>query len=435
MPSDRSLFRSAPGRAAVGLSALASSALSTACTDKATGTGTGSATASASAVAYVDTALAFEDTVFYYRSRVNFPAQQSAVRDSLARTRSQGPGRDTLYYRPVDYSINPFLRDAGDEHSDFFRPSEAPGASDASPTDPRFQVSGYLLPASAGVTTGNPVGYVWYPPYTGTTPVGHIDSTVAVIRTLDQSSPCGYVLDLRFNYGGSIFPMMAGLAPLFGNAPASSTLRGVGGWVDYTQATTVIFLQNGAVGAADASTGYSELVYAATSPYTLKRANTPVAVLIDSLTASAGEFITLGFRGGPVPVRVFGEPSYGVTTTPYYHDFADGAFLNITAGVMMDRTGQLYGGKLTPDQYVVGTNFRSLLPSQAATTPDAVVTAAVAWLNTQPSCGGTSTAASAPSFSRDVTGTAPALKPGRGVQRVSRYWSSRGARAMVGARR
>lgn len=421
-------------RSARPLAALAALVALAACSDTASTTGTSSNKAvSASAIAYVDTANGFEQEVFYYRSRVNFPAQRSAAMDSLNRTHSQGPKNDTLYFGPVEYTIDPFLRNAGDQHSAYFPPSEAPGASDADPTDPRVNLNGFMLGTNAGVRASAPVAYLWYPTFTGRNEVGHVDSTHALIRSLDQNNPCGYVLDLRYNYGGLIFPMVAGVSPLTGDAVVKATSGGIGGWgVDYQGATYRVFSLNGATGftanglsAADSSS-FNPIVKA-TNPYTLKRPNSPVAILTDTVTASAGEFITLSFRGGSVPFRVFGTATYGVTTTPYYHDYNDGGFLNITAAVMMDRTGNMYGSSLQPDQRVVGTSFRSLLPAQAGSSPDAVVQAAVAWLNTQQSCGGTATAVARPAYTRDASGRTP-VGPAIRLQKpapVSRLWMPR----------
>ncbi len=430
MASDRSSFRPAPqgpalrrARGAVALGAFSTAVAAAACSSDAVTTGTVAAKPlSPSASAYVDTALSWESQVFYFKSKVNFPAQQSSVRDSATRTHSQGPGNDTLYYGVMDYSIDPFLRNAGDEHSAYFRPSEAPG-TDAPASDPRFQVSGLMLPASAGVHTGTSVAYVWFPTYDGANDNGRADSTQTVIRTLDQNSPCGWVLDLRFNPGGQPTAMMAGLNPLIGDTPVSSTQHGFGGFVDFENSTAYLYTIGGHAGEYDPSNGQFYEQVRATNPYTLKRPNSPVAILTGPLTASAGEWITLGFKGGPVPYRTFGEPTYGVTTVPYGYSFADNGFLNITAGIMEDRLGNLYGGKLTPDQTVIGPSYRTLLPTQAGTTPDVVVQAATAWLESQTSCGGTATASAGPSFSRDALGVAPApLKPWTSAGRLSRHW-------------
>ena len=443
MPLDRSSSRAfGPLGALAGLVALA------ACTDKAATpsgtsalTGTSTKTTAASAVAYVDTAVSFENYYFIpaWHSRINWPADSTAVLDSLTRTGSQGPGSDTAYYGPVYYSIYTFLRNAGDQHSDFFSPTIAPGSSGAVNTDPTGTLAGYMLNSNAGVKTGSPVAYVWYPAYDGNTDTPHVDSTQNLIRSLDQNGPCGYVLDLRYNYGGSIFPMIAGLSPLIPNAIISGSQQGIAGWgVDVNGATYLAYLNNGAAGyttSANTPTSARDTALAirATNPYTLRRPNSPVAILLDTVTASAAEFITLSFRGGSVPYRTFGGNTYGVTTTPYNYEFHDGGFLNIAAAIMRDRTGTYYGESIAPDTPVAGSNsyatFSKLTPSLAGSSPDATVQAAVAWLNTQTSCGGTSTARVTPSFvSSAAVGAGPSVArakraaPPRQQRLVSRIW-------------
>lgn len=430
MSADRSPIRPASPRrrAAFGLGAFAIVTGLAACSDSSP-TSTTTKKMSVAAAAYVDTALAFEDTVFYYHAKVNFPTQKAAVRDSGNRSGAQK--LDAVLYDVVDYSIDPFLRNAGDQHSDFFRPDEAPGTVD-NPTDARFQVSGLILPSSAGARPTAPVAYVWFPTYDGRNDSGRADSTQAVIRALDQQNPCGWVLDQRFNYGGQPTAMMAGLNPLLGDAPASSPQHGFAGWVDFENARYYLFVQNGVAGAYDPTAPAGMAVdtqVVARNPYTLQRPNSPVAILTGPATASAGEWITLGFRGGPVPSRTFGAATYGVTTVPYNRTMSDGGFLNITAGLMMDRTGMTYGGQLVPDVAVAGPSYSALSPSAPATAPDPVIKAAVTWLQSLTACGGTVTPvfASAPHLSRSVglEAARPAgTKPGAGLRRISRHWTS-----------
>ena len=417
--------------AALGLGVFAVATGIAACSDSSP-TSTTTKQLSTADAAYIDSALAFEDTVFYYHSKVNFAAQKTAVRDSGSRSGAQH--FDSVLYDVIDYSINPFLRNAGDQHSDFFRPDEAPGAVNTPASDPRFHVSGLMLPAAAGVRTANPVAYLWFPTYDGTNDRGRADSTQTVIRALDQNNPCGWVLDLRFNPGGQPTAMMSALNPLIGDTPVSRTQRGFGGWVDYDNVTVYLYTQGGVAGVYDPASGQSYPEVQATSEYTLKRPNSPVAILTGPLTASAGELLTLGFRSGTVvPSRTFGEATYGVTTVPYNRTLSDGGFLNITAALMMDRNGQLYGGKLTPDQAVANAPaYNTLLPTQAGTNPDVVVRAAATWLQGLTACGGTTAALAPPAYSRDISAAAPpALKSGFDVRRVSRHWSTRLMRALA----
>jgi len=275
-----------------------------------------------------------------------------------------------------------------------------------------------------------------------------------VIRTLDQNDPCGWVLDLRFNPGGTWASMLAGINPIFGDAPASRTQTGFAGLVDNTDARAYFYLERGDAGIYDPDRNqrYSQVRVA--NSYTLRRPNAPVAVLTGPLTASAGELITLGFRGGPVPFRVFGEPTYGVTTTPVgIYLRPDSGYLNITAGIMFDRTGTLYGSKVQPDELVTGlrclprseggcqvaeVNFG---PGFTRTTPtpspdaDAVLRAATTWLRAQPACTGAPVAQRGPRYSRtpaDPARLPGAVKPSSVPARVSPYFTPGALRGLIG---
>lgn len=396
---------------------------------------------------YRDTLLAFERDVFYWNDRVNWTQQASSVTAQVNAATTHGG-----LWNAADASIDPWLRNAGDEHSAFFPPTDAPGVVDSPAGDTRFLVSGTTLPTAGAA----PLAYLWLPTYSGKNDVGRADSTQAVIRTLDQSGPCGWVLDLRFNPGGTWASMMAGINPIFGDAPASRTLTGFAGLVDRFDARAYFYVQNGGAGVFDPASGKAYPQVQASGNYTLKRPNSPVAVLLGPLTASAGELITLGFRGGPVPVRTFGEATYGVTTTPVGIYLApDSGYLNVTAGIMFDRTGQRYGGQLQPDQ-AVPSGPRCLARSQggcpltaqlfgatyARTTPtpdassDATLQAATTWLRQQAACTGAPAAQRGPRLARaaaaaDLPGT---VVPSPVPARIGKYFVAKGrtARALAG---
>lgn len=395
---------------------------------------------------YRDTLLAFEREVFYWNDQVNWAQQASSVTAQVNAATTHG-----ALWAAADASIDPWLRNAGDDHSAFFPPTEAPGVVDSPANDARFLVSGTTLPTTGAA----PLAYLWLPTYSGKNDTGRADSTQAVIRTLDQSGPCGWVLDLRLNPGGSWAAMLAGINPIFGDAPASRTQTGFAGLVDRFNTRFYLYVQGGRAGLFDPARNTTDEYARATTNYTLKRPNSPVAVLTGPLTASAAELITLGFRGGPVPARTFGEATYGLTTTPYgIYLQPDSGYLNITGGVMFDRTGQLYGSKLQPDQAVSGTRclpanqggcplaaqlfgaaYTRTTPTPDAST-DATLQAASTWLRQQAACTGAPVAQRGPSLSRaaaaaDLPGVV-APSPVRG--RVSPYFIGQGltARALGG---
>jgi hypothetical protein len=350
--------------------------------------------------------------VFYWRDRVDWPRQQADVRGRVDRARSHG-----ALWEAAEASIDPWLRDAPpggrDEHSAFFPPDVAPGLVD-SPADAanRYAVVGDTLRRALAPGAGR-VGYLWFPNYAGKNARGRVDSAQAVIRAVDANAPCGWVLDQRFNYGGDIAAMLSGLAPLLGDAPASQTQNGLGGFLFSDGSRGLLYLQNGRLGTYDrVSNRRYPYDVAPTTPYALRRPNSPVAILTSGATASAGELIALAFRGSAVPHRTFGANTYGVTTGPVgIYLLPDSGYLNITASIMFDRLGTTYGGILPPDEAVAGPAPREITPAGVLRNGDPVLAAAVRWLQAQPACAGAAVASRAPSAERSAAPPAAARLP------------------------
>jgi carboxyl-terminal processing protease len=339
---------------------LAASVAVAACSDS---TGP-SSSMSASASSYLNQALDFEQAVFLFGKQINWPAMRADVMKQAGNAQTTA-----ATYDAIEYSIEHYFRPLGDPHSAFWPPSDAPGRTD-SPSNPAYLVSGTTITPA--------IAYLWMPTFSGRNPIGRADSTLTVIRALDASKPCGWIMDLRFNPGGTWASMIAGINPLLGNGT-------FGGLVDADSARLNFYVQNGEAGIIDPSTNLRYPQVRSSSTYTLSRPNAPVAILQGANTASAGELIILAFRGSATPMKTFGASTYGLTTTPSgIYLRPDSAYLNITSAVMFDRTGKIYGSKIVPDQQ---TTFPSPLTIGAR---DETVNAAIAWLQAQPSCAGSS---------------------------------------------
>jgi hypothetical protein len=228
---------------------------------------------------YADSLLEWERLAFYWNDRVNWRAQERSVRAQVSAARTHGD-----LWEAAEASIDPWLVDAPpdgqDLHSAFFRPEDSPGVVDAPPdTARRFTVVGDTLSRALAPGAGR-VGYLWFPTYTGRTPEGRVDSTLAVVRAVDQHAPCGWVLDQRFNSGGDIASMLLGLNPLLGDAPAGATQTGLGGLVYNDDTRLLIYLSQGEVGVYEASQQRRYTWGRAPAPYAPRRPGAPVAILI-----------------------------------------------------------------------------------------------------------------------------------------------------------
>jgi hypothetical protein len=100
----------------------------------------------------------------------------------------------------------------------------------------------------------------------------------------------------------------------------------------------------------------------------------PVAVLVDSSTASSAEAITIAFHGRPAS-RSFGSRTAGKSTAVQPFKLDDGAELYVTTAIDADRSGKAYPDGFTPDQ-VVSFNGGSM-PQESN---DQALLAAQTWL-------------------------------------------------------
>jgi carboxyl-terminal processing protease len=185
-----------------------------------------------------------------------------------------------------------------------------------------------------------------------------------IIAELDAAHPAGWIVDLRGNVGGNMWPMLAGVGPLLGEGDHLGEFFTV-------QGHSVWFYRDGVAGERDgeqveAYPGVEGKAYHLT-------ALPPVAVLIDRSTGSSGEAIAVAFRGRP-QTRFFGEHTQGVSTVNYPFQLIDGATMWITIGVQADRTGRQYTDGLAPDEEIpVGDK----VPPEDQ---DRVLQAGLAWL-------------------------------------------------------
>ncbi|HEU0296288.1 MAG TPA: S41 family peptidase [Anaerolineales bacterium] len=184
----------------------------------------------------------------------------------------------------------------------------------------------------------------------------YADHIQNIIIELDKQSVCGWIVDLSENLGGNMYPMIAGLGALIGEGE-------LGSFKSATGQITSWYYRDGQAWEGDMSharVSHPEILF--------DPDETPVAVLIGPQTASSGEATAISFRGRP-NTRFFGEPSYGLTTGNQGFSLSDGAMIILTVAVELDRTGQEYGGSITPD--VLTSNAES---------------EATDWLLAQPAC-------------------------------------------------
>ncbi len=190
----------------------------------------------------------------------------------------------------------------------------------------------------ASVPANAQIGYVKVSGFSGsgTEATNFAQAIQASIKQADTDSIRGWIVDIRGNTGGNIWPMLAGIGPILG--------EGIGGYFIFPSGDASPWSYEKGV----AKIGQTELVKL-TTPYTLRKANPKVAVLINVVTASAGEAIAISFRGR-ANTRSFGAPTCGISSVNSGMILSDGAILNLTQGTMADRSKTLYGKQVQPDE-------------------------------------------------------------------------------------
>lgn len=208
------------------------------------------------------------------------------------------------------------LEALGDRHSHMLLPHEADFATQRTRAaeTPRMERLG------AGV------GYVKVPSVSGVEQHSSRELSAGIQRQLCAigQDVDGWVVDLRDNTGGAMWPMLAGLFPLLGEASP-------GAFVDREGKVTPWKIR----GARECDLSQA-----------------PVAVLIGPRTASSGEMTAIAFIDRP-NARFFGQPSAGLATGNSSISLPDGARVALTTTRAQDRSGHILE-QVKPDEAAEG---------------------------------------------------------------------------------
>ena len=180
------------------------------------------------------------------------------------------------------------------------------------------------------------------------------------IAGVDGPGICGWVVDLRRDSGGDLWPQLAGLGSILGEGVA-------GAFVDADGHARPWIFEDGGAGLL------GEAPIVRTFPYELQDPSAHVAVLVGRGTASSGEAVATAFKGAP-GVRSFGAPTRGLSTANRGFFLSDGSLLVLTVAGLEDRHGVAITGPLLPDVTV---------PDGLG---DPVLDRAVAWIGTHGNC-------------------------------------------------
>ncbi|MEO7996393.1 MAG: S41 family peptidase [Gemmatimonadaceae bacterium] len=292
------------------------------------------------AKAVLDSAIILVKTIALKRKDVQWNVVEPRVRQIAA-----GAQKSSDVYVAISYMI----KQLNDHHSAHLKPVQAT----------QFRNGGAENPLPVVKTMPGNLGYISVPAYGGIEPAAARNYAMNVHTKMEEiraQTSCGWVVDLRANGGGNMWPMLAGLKPFFGNDSLG---------------TFVVDDKVGQPWVAGASVNMEP-------PSSLAGMHSAaVAVLVGARTASSGEAVTIAFRGRPL-TRIFGEPTAGLTSANAQFPLPDGSIMNLAVSVEADRTGRRYGYKIDPDELI-----KSSAPGSAT---DSTLDRAVSWLAPNGNC-------------------------------------------------
>jgi carboxyl-terminal processing protease len=193
----------------------------------------------------------------------------------------------------------------------------------------------------------------------------HMDSITKSIKKaiaqVNAKNIRGWIVDLRVNTGGNMYPMIAGLSDLIGEGKVGGfltpTYQPDGNWI----------IKDGSF--------FVDSIKVATVKYAgyPVNPNIPIAILISGNTASSGEMTAISIIGRKKTI-VIGEVSAGYTTSNLGFKLNEYSGLNLAVDYAADRNGKIYPKNIEPDIIVInGENFENL-------SEDLKVKKAVSWI-------------------------------------------------------
>ncbi|PPG38080.1 S41 family peptidase [Pseudoclavibacter sp. RFBA6] len=219
--------------------------------------------------------------------------------------------------------------DAGGRHARFLPADERKAAYTEAPSAPP------TVEATQGRTVTITVSAIGHE---GPLAEEYARTGVEGLSALADANTCGFVVDLRGNWGGNAFPMLGAVSPLFDTSE-------VAGFVDRDGRHDAITVSTESATSTD---GYELRFDSGVDVLASFFAGKPIAVLQDFYTASAAEMVLAGFSGQD-GVRTFGEKSNGLATGVEGFLLSDGSEILLTTSRFTDRTGAVMPEPIQPD--------------------------------------------------------------------------------------
>ncbi len=165
---------------------------------------------------------------------------------------------------------------------------------------------------------------------------------VAHINSINSNKIKGWIIDLRLNTGGNMYPILLGLKEFIGNDIVFGGFKNskdeyTGKW----EIKDNKMLIDGV-----------ELVRSTNLDYPIKE-DIPVIILTSCYTASAGEMTAISLIGRKKTYLV-GEPTANYTTAVQGFEINESAGINLSTDYVVDRNLTIYKANVLPDFEILG---------------------------------------------------------------------------------
>lgn len=274
----------------------------------------------------------------YLKQAIEITKTYSLFRDSIDWIKTenrmfelaQGAQSTKDCYPSMEYLIST-LRAFGDNHSQFYVPLQ----------NVKNKIENLDGREPSGKYLGNSIGYVMIPGFIS------INQKIAnafaskiqqIIKEIDTSNEVkNWIVDLRDNTGGNMYPMIAGLGPLLDE-----------GTLGYFKHMNDKKMHTWKYKNGEAILN-QKVLCKVEKPYYLKNSNIRIIVLIGPNTKSSGEMTIISFMG-KTNVTLIGQATGGYTTGNQSHTLSDGSILNLCSSFCYDRTLNRIIGKIQPQE-------------------------------------------------------------------------------------
>lgn len=172
---------------------------------------------------------------------------------------------------------------------------------------------------------------------------------ISQINSINSNTIKGWIIDLRLNTGGNMYPILLGLKDFLGNNIV------FGGFKNANNENTGTWeiKDNRLIIDGNILQNKTALKYQIPE-------NIPIVILSSFYTASAGEMTTIAFKGRD-KAFIVGEPTANYTTAVQGFEINNFSGINLSTDYVFDRNSNIYKSFVNPDFEIInGDDFNNL---------------------------------------------------------------------------